>query len=138
MASFLLFFVTAYFLYVRSSYDFPGTYFAPMVLAFSNIFVWLLLALATCSFISMLNKRFGEAEFSGPKCKLYVFLSVFSLSFFVRGTWDLIIHYEPTILGESEVEMAVAIFFVYFFTECLPIFVIYLNHLLAFHGIITR
>ena len=34
--------------------------------------------------------------------------------------------------------MAAVIFAVYFLTEWLPIFVIYLNHLLAFYGIIKR
>ena len=34
--------------------------------------------------------------------------------------------------------MASVIFFVYFITEWLPIFVIYLNHFLAFYGIIRR
>lgn len=34
--------------------------------------------------------------------------------------------------------MAVIIFVVYFFTEWLPTFVIYLNHLIAFYGIISR
>lgn len=34
--------------------------------------------------------------------------------------------------------MAVVIFIVYFFTECLPVFVIYLAHALAFHEQIKR
>ena len=34
--------------------------------------------------------------------------------------------------------MASVIFAIYFLTEWLPIFVIYLNHLLAFYGIIKR
>lgn len=56
-----------------------------------NVAVWILLSVSTCSFVQMLNKRFGEEEFSGPKCRLIIFLAVFSLSFFIRGTWDLVI-----------------------------------------------
>ena len=94
--------------------------------------------MATCSFVSMLNKRFGEAEFSGPKCKLYIFLSVFSLSFFVRGAWDLFLHYSNVLWWDNQQNYAAMIFMVYFLTEWCPIFVIYLNHLLAFYGIIRR
>ena len=104
----------------------------------SNICVWLLLSLATCSFVRMLNKRFGEAEFSGPKCKLYIFLSVFSLSFFVRGTWDLYLYYSPNDIGSNQQDYAATVFLVYFLTECCPICCIYLNHLMAFYGIIKR
>ena len=93
MGGLILFFITAEIYYVRASHEFSVTYFAPVTLAISNIVVWFLLLLATFSFVSMLNKRFGEAEFSGPKCKLYIFLGVFSLSFFVRGTWDLAVYY---------------------------------------------
>ena len=131
----LTFAITAI-VYTKKDHIFDGTYFAPLVLAISNILVWFLLLLATCSFVSMLNKRFGEAEFSGPKCKLFFFLSVFSLSFFVRGTWDLFIHFWDVEFSESG--MAAVIFAVYFFTEWLPIFIIYLNHLLAFLTIIRR
>ena len=130
MAILILSFAITAIVYSVNNHTLYGTYVGPLILAISNIFVWFLLLLATCSFVSMLNKRFGEAEFTGPKCKLFAFLCVFSLSFFVRGTWDLIIHFLEIDLNESQ--MAAVIFAVYFFTEWLPIFVIYLNHLLAF------
>ena len=79
----------------------------------------------------MLNHRFGEKEFAGPKCRLFFYLSVFSLSFFVRGTYDLVL----VVSGDdwqSERVQAMLLFLVYFLTEWLPIFVIYLTHLYAF------
>ena len=106
-------------------------------MALLNIFVWILLFLTTCSFVRMLNKRFGEKEFAGPKCKLFFFLCVFSLSFFIRGSWDLVV--TTTHLNfENEQEKAILIFFVYFLTEWLPIFVIYLTHLWAFYALIRN
>ena len=66
-----------------------------MYLALANIVVWIILAFSTVSFIRMLNKRFGEQEFAGPKCRLIFFLSVFSLSFFVRGAYDLVATFLP-------------------------------------------
>ena len=136
MAILILSFAITTIVYAQKGHTFDGTYFAPLVLAISTIVVWFLLTLATCSFVSMLNKRFGEAEFTGPKRKLLAFLCVFSLSFFVRGTWDLFIHFWDIEFNESG--MAAVIFAVYFLTEWLPIFVIYLNHLLAFLTIIRR
>ena len=91
----------------------------------------MILAATTCIFVRMLNQRFGEKEFAGPKCRLFFFLSVFSLSFFVRGSYDLAI----VIAGnthQSEQVQALLLFLVYFLTEWLPIFVIYLTHLYAF------
>lgn len=93
MASLVIFFVSAAIIYAQEKYTLSGTYFGPLELALSNIFVWILLILVTWSFVSMLNKRFGEAEFTGPKRKLILFLSVFSLSFFVRGTYDLLVYF---------------------------------------------
>ena len=85
----------------------------------------------------MLNKRFGEDEFSGPKCRLIVFLVVFSFGFFVRGTWDLVVKYSAFDLDDPQV-MAVLIFVVYFFTEWMPIFVIYVAHTHAFFTLMER
>ena len=111
-----------------------GSYVLPLELAIANIVVWVFLAISTFSFVSMLNKRFGEKEFYGPKFKLLCFLSVFSLSFFVRGTWDLVL-YHWSIEFKNEKDMAAVIFVVYFFTEWLPIFVIYLTHMWAFYSL---
>ena len=79
---------------VMQDCSFDGSYFGPLYLALLNIIVWVMLGFTTCTFVRMLNKRFGEDEFSGPKCKFFTFLFVFSLSFAVRGSWDLgiIIH----------------------------------------------
>ena len=93
MASIMLFFISVAIVYQHDKLELSGTYFGPLELAISNIFVWILLILATCSFVSMLNKRFGEAEFTGPKRKLIIYLCVFSLSFFVRGSYDLVIYF---------------------------------------------
>ena len=87
----------------------------------------------------MLNKRFGEKEFSAPKFRLIILLAFFSLSFFVRGTWDLMLYFNEHLhlhIKLNSYEMATMIFVVYFFTEWLPIFVIYLVHALAFYGFI--
>ena len=74
---------------VMTDYDLGGTYFGPLYLALLNIIVWALLAFLTYVFVRMLNNRFGESEFAGPKCKFITFLIVFSLSFAIRGSWDL-------------------------------------------------
>jgi len=99
-------------------------------LAISNVIVWILLAVSTCTFVVMLRRRFAESEFSGPRRKLIGFLSVFSLSFFVRATWDLV---AEAVHMKSELSMALLVFFIYFLTEWVPIFVIYMYHFWAFY-----
>ena len=94
-----------------------------------------MLAYTTCLFVRMLNRRFGEDEFSGPKCKFFTFLFVFSISFAIRGSWDLGILIHPVDLRTDQ-EFAGVLFLLYFFTEWLPIFVIYLTHLWAFHSLV--
>ena len=119
--------------------EFQGSNTIALPLAILNFVVWVMLLYATCTFVHMLNKRFGEQEFSGPKCKLRTFLSVFSLSFFVRGSWDFFT--SPFIFGTplaSDATMAALIFFLYFLTEVVPIFVIYFMHVKAFLAIIRR
>jgi len=91
LAAILTLFITLEFVYLEEESELEGTYFGPLYLAVSNIIVWILLFAATCSFVRMLNKRFGERKFSGPKCKFFIFLTVFSVSFLVRGTYDLAI-----------------------------------------------
>ena len=133
----IAFFLSAEGICLYQDCDFAGSYFGPLYLSILNIVVWLMLIITTCSLVRMLNRRFGEAEFAGPKCKFFTFLGVFSLSFFIRGTWDLgiIIHPMST---KSEETMAIILFMLYFFTEWLPIFVIYLTHLWAFHSLVKR
>ena len=123
--------------YIEST---PGTAIGAIYLALLNIVVWIMLALSTLAFISMLNKRFGEAEFTGPKCRLIFFLSVFSLSFFVRGTYDLVatLKEHPPDDQTNWGRMAAMMFTLYFFTEWLPIFSIYLTHLMAFQSLLNR
>ena len=96
-----------------------------------------MLGVTTFTFVRMLNKRFGEAEFSGPKCKFFTFLFVFSLSFAIRGSWDLGIYIDPIDI-HSKTDYAIILFVLYFVTEWLPIFVIYLTHLWAFHALVQR
>ena len=62
------FFVGAFFYCVESKCNFEGSYFGPLYLAAMNLIVWIMLIWTTCSFVRMLNKRFGETEFTGPKC----------------------------------------------------------------------
>ena len=96
-------------------------------LAILNIIAATILVGSTTTFIVMLQKRFASAEFNGPRRKLITFLSIFCLSFIVRAIWDLL-KLEP-----DQGVMAVLIFFVYFVTEFLPIFVIYIYHFWAFY-----
>ena len=102
-----------------------------------NIMVWVLLGFTTFSFVRMLNKRFGESRFSGAKCKFFIFLTVFSLSFAIRGSWDLGITISGLKMKTSQ-EEATVLFLLYFLTEWMPIFVIYLTHLWAFHSLVER
>ena len=95
-----LFVILAFFLAsmgycLKKDCQFNGSYFGPLYLAILNIIVWILLAYTTFLFVRMLNRRFGEDEFSGPKCKFFTFLFVFSLSFAIRGLWDLGILIHP-------------------------------------------
>ena len=95
-----------------------------------NVLVWILLIISTVTFVIMLTRRFAQAEFSGPRRKLIGFLSVFSLSFMVRAAWDIVAHFfEP----KKQLYMALIVFMIYFITEWIPIFVIYLYHFWAFY-----
>lgn len=85
----IAFFTSAEVFCVMKHCDFEGSYFGPLYLAIFNIVVWFMLALSTFVFVRMLNNRFGETEFTGPKIKFFTFLTVFSLSFAIRGSWDL-------------------------------------------------
>ena len=87
----------------------------------------------------MLNHRFGEEEFAGPKRRLQFFLFVFSISFFIRGTYDLVTQLKtPKTTDKNWSAVAGMMFTLYFLTEWLPIFVIYLTHLWAFHSLLKR
>ena len=117
---------------MRENCPFKVTYMWASTLAIINIIIWVLLAATTCTFIVMLRRRFSAAEFSSPRHKLVGFLSVFSISFFVRGTWDILT--QTSLNFDSQpTGLAVLIFFVYFVTEWVPIFVVYLYHFWAFY-----
>ena len=138
MFAILLTFVVTEIVCTTKSCDLKGSYFGPAYLSISNIVVWVMLLISTFSFLSMLNKRFGEEEFKGPKNKLRIFLAIFSLSFLIRGTWDAVLSMYGFDLHKNERLAAALIFIVYFFTEWLPIFVIYLSHFTAFYAIKHR
>ena len=110
--------------------SFTHTYLWAKPLAVLNILVWIVLSCTTITFVVMLQRRFAQAEFNGPRRKLIGFLMAFSLSFAVRATWDLV---TINIDVEKPRPMAVLLFFVYFLTEWMPIFVIYLYHFWAFY-----
>lgn len=131
------FFVATAFICSAKDHTYQGSYFGPLYLAIMNVIVWILLSVSTLSFVRMLNKRFGEKEFSGPKRRLIFFLVIFSLSFFVRGAWDTYIAIVSS-PNWSKPAMALSIFIVYFLTEWLPVFVIFLAHLLAFRDQIKK
>ena len=57
-------------------------------IAILNIVVWGLLMISTLQFVHTINKRYRN-QFNQAKCKLMLFLTLFSLSFILRGTWDL-------------------------------------------------
>ena len=116
---------------VKQNCIFEHTYMWPMPLAVTVVIVWIVLAFTTCIFVIMLHRRYSDSSFASPRRKLIGFLSVFSLSFFVRGTWDFII--SSAIHLQDETSMAILIFFVYFVTEWVPIFVIFLYHFWAFY-----
>ena len=109
---------------------FQHTYMWPRTLAVLNIIIWVVLAATTITFVVMLKRRYAAAEFASPRRKLIGFLSVFSWSFFVRGTWDLV---ASKVKDLTPWQMAILVTFVYFFTEWFPIFIIYLYHFWAFY-----
>jgi hypothetical protein len=81
-----------------------------------NILTWLLLLSSTLILMRMMNTRFGDS-YRASQIKLIIYLSVFSISFLLRGVWDL-----------GDWMNAITVFVIYFFCEWLPIFVIYLSH----------
>ena len=137
MALVVVLFVISYGIFMGRKLDLSGAYFGPLYLAILNVMVWIALTVATCTFIQKINKRFGEAEFNGPKLKLKFYLAVFSLSFFVRGTWDLAITIKPIVWDDPK-KFAPVLFSLYFLTEWTPIFILYLAHTQAFVKLIKR
>lgn len=110
--------------------DFKHTYLWAEPLAVLNILVWIMLSCTTITFVVMLQRRFAQAEFNGPRRKLIGFLMAFSLSFAVRASWDLVTAHIDV---ERPGPMAALLVAVYFLTEWMPIFVIYLYHFWAFY-----
>ena len=70
------------------------SYALELPLGILNLTVWIFLCWSTCSFVSMINKRFGS-DFSDAKCNLFTALALFSVSFLIRATWDLWIKWHP-------------------------------------------
>ena len=97
-----------------------------------NVVVWAALCWSTCSFVSMINKRFGR-DFQNAKCKLFTVLFLFSMSFLIRATWDFYIKAHPDMKVENDVVWAIIIFMLYFTTEWLPMSVVYLVHFFDFY-----
>jgi O-antigen/teichoic acid export membrane protein len=73
----------------------------------------------------ILKKRFGDT-YTFAQRKLVIYLSVFSLSFLLRGIFDAV--QKTKTINTNTVWSAVEVFVIYFFCEWLPIFVIYLHH----------
>lgn len=90
-----------------------------------NILTWLLLLSSTLILMRMINTRFGDS-YRESQIKLIIYLSVFSISFLLRGVWDIVQNYKKMDL--SDLVNAITVFVIYFFCEWLPIFVIYLSH----------
>ena len=68
------------------------TYVSELPLAILNLIVWGFLLWSTCSFVRLINRRFGK-DFKNAKLKLFSVLTVFSFSFLIRATWDLYIRF---------------------------------------------
>jgi len=58
-------------------------------IAVFNLIVWALLVAATLSFYDQIKRRFNGKSFKNAIRKLFLYLTLFSLSFGLRGTWDL-------------------------------------------------
>ena len=54
-----------------------------------NILTWIMLLSSTLILMRMMNKRFGDS-YRESQIKLIIYLSVFSLSFLLRGVWDIV------------------------------------------------
>jgi hypothetical protein len=90
-----------------------------------NFITWILLLSSTLILMRIMNTRFGDS-YRVSQIKLIIYLSVFSLSFLLRGIWDIVQNYKKMDLGN--LMDAITVFIIYFFCEWLPIFVIYLSH----------
>lgn len=90
-----------------------------------NLLTWLLLLSSTLILMKMMSSRFGDS-YRDSQVKLIIYLSVFSISFLLRGVWDIVQNYKK--MNLSNLVNAITVFVIYFFCEWLPIFVIYLSH----------
>ena len=105
---------------------------AELPLAILNVIVWVFLTLSTCSFVRMINKRFGR-DFANAKCKLFSVLTVFSLSFLIRASWDFYIQFHPDKDFPNTRVWSSILFSMYFLCEWLPLFVVYITHFCDFY-----
>ena len=105
---------------------------AELPLAILNLIVWVFLALSTCSFVNMINRRFGK-DFANAKCKLFSVLTVFSLSFLIRASWDFYIQYNPDLQFSNNRVWSSILFSMYFWTEWLPLAVVLMTHFCDFY-----
>ena len=103
-------------------------------IAIFNLVVWALLVLATLSFYDQIKGRFNGKSFKCAVAKLFLYLTLFSLSFGLRGTWDLYQSTKNSGMPKSEMTQAWLVFIIYFFCEFLPIFAVYLIHLQDFRA----
>lgn len=113
--------------------DLQGAYFQPFPLAIANIVLAALLAASTYVFLSMLTRKFGADKFRKARRKCLVVLVVFSLSFVVRSAWDFLISFLP--MDFPPMQMAAILFFFYFFSEWLPIFVVFFQHAISVYNL---
>jgi len=107
---------------------FDGSFAAVLPLGVANIVVWLLLIISTTIFLHMINQRFGK-EFKQAKRKLIVFLSLFSLSFGLRGAWDIAAGIATNFASNiTDIQNSMIVFSMYMLCEWLPLFVIFMYH----------
>lgn len=129
-AIFLTFFVWAF--YCKFTTDqicqFEKSASLVLPIAVLNLVIWALLLATTLFFVRTINKRFGAA-FRPARIKLLLFMTLFSLSFGLRGSWDIAQYADDRFMAGATDEInAATMFFIYFVCEWLPIFVIYLHH----------
>ena len=80
----------------------------------------------------MINKRFGK-DFANAKIKLFTVLSVFSLSFLIRASWDFYIQFNADVKFENPRVWSSILFSMYFWTEWLPLAVVFMTHFCDFY-----
>jgi hypothetical protein len=91
----------------------------------------ILLIIVTYLFLTKINERYGNT-YKKAKWTVGLYLIIFTLSFTIRGVFDLLLVYD---VGETAFRSATFLAFFYMFTELIPLFTLFSVHIHTFRPI---